>query len=58
MRVTSIDCNAEFEYINAKVIAAQAHQQRVISVDTKKKELIGDLRMAEPIIVRKAPHGG
>jgi hypothetical protein len=32
------DRNAQFEYINAKVIAAQAKQQPVISVDTKKKK--------------------
>jgi hypothetical protein len=38
------DRNAQFEYINAKVIAAQAQQQPVISVDTKKKELIGNLK--------------
>jgi hypothetical protein len=35
---------AQFEYINAKVIAAQAQQQPVISVDTKKKELIGNFK--------------
>jgi hypothetical protein len=38
------DRNAQFEYINAKVIAAQARKQPVISVDTKKKELIGNFR--------------
>ena len=32
------DRNAQFEYINAKVVAAQVRQQPVISVDTKKKE--------------------
>ena len=31
------DRNAQFEHINAKVIAAQVQQQPVISVDTKKK---------------------
>ena len=35
------DRNAQFEHINAKVVAAQAAGQPVISVDTKKKELIG-----------------
>ena len=35
------DRNAQFEHINAQVIAAQAAGQPVISVDTKKKELIG-----------------
>ncbi len=36
------DRNAQFEYINAKVGGAQAGHQPVISVDTKKKELIGN----------------
>ena len=43
------DRNAQFDYINTKVIAAQAQQQPVISVDTKKKELIAASRMAEPM---------
>src|SRR5882762_8219974 len=38
------DRNAQFEYINANVVAAQAQQQPVISVDTKKKELIGNFK--------------
>jgi hypothetical protein len=38
------DRNAQFEYINAEVVAAQAADQPVISVDTKKKELIGNYR--------------
>jgi Rhodopirellula transposase DDE domain len=38
------DRNAQFEYINAKAVAAQAQQQPVISVDTKKKELIGNFK--------------
>jgi hypothetical protein len=38
------DRNAQFEHINAKVIAAQATGQPVISVDTKKKELIGNYK--------------
>jgi hypothetical protein len=38
------DRDAQFEYINAKVVAAQARQQPVISVDTKKKELIGNFK--------------
>src|SRR5581483_10828350 len=38
------DRNAQFEYINAKVVAAQAQQQPVISVDTKKEELIGNFK--------------
>ena len=36
-----VDRNAQFEYINAQVAAFQAAGQPVISVDTKKKELIG-----------------
>lgn len=40
------DRNAQFEYINAQVKAFQAQQQPVISVDTKKKELIGDFKNA------------
>jgi Rhodopirellula transposase DDE domain len=40
------DRNAQFEYINAKVVAAQAQKQPVISVDTKKKELIGNFKNA------------
>src|SRR6266568_5442651 len=38
------DRNAQFEYINAKVAQAQRQQQPVISVDTKKKELIGNYK--------------
>jgi hypothetical protein len=38
------DRDAQFEYINSKVIAAQARQQPVISVDTKKKELVGNFK--------------
>jgi len=38
------DRNAQFEHINAKVLAAQAAGQPVISVDTKKKELVGNYR--------------
>ena len=38
------DRNAQFEHINAKVTAAQAAGQPVISVDTKKKELIGNYK--------------
>jgi len=35
------DRNAQFEHINAAVTATQAAGQPVISVDTKKKELVG-----------------
>jgi hypothetical protein len=38
------DRDAQFEYINATVIGAQERQQPVISVDTKKKELIGNFK--------------
>jgi len=38
------DRNAQFEHINTKVAAAQANGQPVISVDTKKKELIGNFK--------------
>src|SRR4051812_123860 len=40
------DRNAQFAYINTSVTAALAEQQPVISVDTKKKELVGDFRNA------------
>jgi hypothetical protein len=38
------DRDAQFAHINTKVVAAQAKQQPVISVDTKKKELVGNYR--------------
>jgi hypothetical protein len=38
------DRNAQFEHINAKVVAAQAAGEPVISVDTKKKELVGNYK--------------
>src|SRR5271167_1365404 len=38
------DRNAQFEHINAAVIATQAAGQPVISIDTKKKELIGSCK--------------
>jgi len=38
------DRDAQFEHINANVIAAQADSQPVISVDTKKKELVGNFK--------------
>lgn len=40
------DRDAQFEYINERVLAFQAAGQPVISVDTKKKELIGDYKNA------------
>jgi len=38
------DRNAQFDYINAGVCLAQAANQPVVSVDTKKKELVGNYR--------------
>src|SRR6188472_2943673 len=38
------DRNAQFEHINAHVAAFQAAGQPAISVDTKKKELVGDFK--------------
>ncbi len=38
------DRNAQFEHINTAVIATQAAGQPVISIDTKKKELIGSYK--------------
>jgi hypothetical protein len=41
-----LDRNAQFEHINTKVVAAQAKGEPVISVDTKKKELVGNYKNA------------
>jgi hypothetical protein len=38
------DRDAQFAHINSQVAEALAEQQPVISVDTKKKELVGDFR--------------
>jgi hypothetical protein len=38
------DRNAQFEHINAEVTAFQAAGEPAISVDTKKKELVGDFK--------------
>jgi transposase len=38
------DRNAQFEHIAAEVAAFQSRHQPVISVDTKKKELVGDFK--------------
>ncbi len=38
------DRDGQFQHINAQVLAVQASGQPVVSVDTKKKELIGDYR--------------
>src|ERR1700674_1290166 len=44
--VRNPDRDAQFEHINATVIATQAAGQPVISIDTKKKELIGPYKNA------------
>jgi DDE family transposase len=54
------DRNAQFEHINATVMRFQRRGQPVISVDTKKKELVGEFRNSgrewqpkgEPVEVR------
>jgi hypothetical protein len=38
------DRDAQFEYINRRVIACQRRHQPVVSVDTKKKELVGEFK--------------
>jgi Rhodopirellula transposase DDE domain len=38
------DRNAQFEYINRQVKAFQKRRQPVVSVDTKKKELVGEFK--------------
>jgi hypothetical protein len=38
------DRDAQFQYINAQVVAFQQREQPVISVDAKKKELVGDFK--------------
>jgi Rhodopirellula transposase DDE domain len=38
------DRDAQFEHINQRIKAFQADQQPTISVDTKKKELVGDFK--------------
>jgi hypothetical protein len=43
---THPDRNAQFAYINAQVRRVQKRGQPVISVDTKKKELLGDFKNA------------
>jgi DDE family transposase len=47
------DRNAQFEHINAEVNAFQAAGQPAISVDTKKKELVGDFKNAGRDLRRK-----
>jgi Rhodopirellula transposase DDE domain len=38
------DRNAQFEHINKQVLAFQKQNQPVVSVDTKKKELVGEFK--------------
>jgi len=40
------DRNAQFEYIGQQVILCQRQRQPVVSVDTKKKELVGEFKNA------------
>ena len=40
------DRNAQFEYIGRQVTACQKQSQPVVSVDTKKKELVGEFKNA------------
>jgi hypothetical protein len=47
------DRNAQFEYINARVKAALAAGRPAISVDTKKRELVGDFKNAGRALRRK-----
>jgi hypothetical protein len=39
-----VDRDAQFNHINTRVMAAQARGQPVVSVDAKKKELVGDFK--------------
>jgi hypothetical protein len=47
------DRNAQFDYINTRIKAFQAAGQPAVSVDTKKKELVGDFRNAGRELRRK-----
>ncbi len=38
------DRNAQFEYINRRVLAFQKQGEPVVSIDTKKKELVGEFK--------------
>lgn len=40
------DRNAQFEYINRRVLTFQKQREPVISIDTKKKELVGEFKNA------------
>jgi hypothetical protein len=48
------DLNALFEFLAKRVSAVQRNQQRVVSVDTKKKEVLGNSRtQAKPTVARR-----
>ena len=57
---THPDRNAQFEYLNAPADCFLQHHQPVISVDTKKKELVGNFRNVgrewQPMGVPEAVH--
>jgi transposase len=56
----NVDRNAQFEFINSKVVSFQKQGLPVISVDTKKKELVGNYKNSgkayhpkkEPVLVK------
>ena len=50
------DRDAQFAHINTKVGAALAEDQAVISVDTKKKELVGNFKNAGREWCRQGEH--
>jgi len=41
-----VDRNAQFEHINRRVLAFQRQGEPVVSIDTKKKELVGEFKNA------------
>jgi len=49
-----IDRDAQFQYINTQAVAFLATNQPVISVDTKKKELVGNFKNTVGIGAPKA----
>src|SRR6266851_356541 len=51
------DRNEQFEYINRKAQRYLKQGEPVISVDTTKKELVGDFKIPEPDTGTVAPHG-
>ena len=51
------DRDAQFEHINARVLSFQADDQPVISVDTKKKELVGNFTNKGPSTAPRASRG-